>query len=338
MEESFDREVRPYLDLVDALRHVGVHQEISLPQIAVMGDQSSGKSSVLQSLSGIPFPKGTGLVTRCPTQLILSKSSKNASWIAEVSINFKDSTKKQPTGTGTIKSIEKLTEVIEVLTNNLTNGEINGFSTDIIVIKISSPDSPDLTIIDLPGIIRTVTKDQDKAVIQQVNNLIDSYMGQVNTIILAVIPANQDIATIDILERAHKVDPTGERTLGVLTKPDLIGEGNEEEIVQVISNIRKPLLLGYVMLRNLSQKEVNESKNGLVSIKDARDKENNYFKNHKYFKLLPTHLFGADNLSIRLTQLLVKCIKISLPSMKWELESLLENTENEIRLLGVGMN
>jgi interferon-induced GTP-binding protein Mx1 len=205
MEESFDCEVRPYLDLVDALRHVGVHQEISLPQIAVMGDQSSGKSSVLQSLSGIPFPKGTGLVTRCPTQLILTKSAKNSPWIAEVSINFKNSTKKQPAGTGYIHSIEKLTEVIELLTNTLTNGERNGFSTDIIVIKISSPDSPDLTIIDLPGIIRTVTKDQDKAVIQQVNNLIDSYMSQVNTIILAVIPANQDIATIDILERAHKV-------------------------------------------------------------------------------------------------------------------------------------
>jgi interferon-induced GTP-binding protein Mx1 len=306
MEESFDREVRPYLDLVNSLRHVGVHQEISLPQIAVMGDQSSGKSSVLQSLSGIPFPKGTGLVTRCPTQLILTKSAKNSPWIAEVSINFKNSTKKQPAGTGSIHSIEKLTEVIELLTNDLTNGEINGFSTDIIVIKISSPDSPDLTIIDLPGIIRTVTKDQDKAVIQQVNNLIDSYMSQVNTIILAVIPANQDIATIDILERAHKVDPTGERTLGVLTKPDLIGEGNEEEIIQVISNIRKPLLLGYVMLRNLSQKEVNESVgNGLISIKDTREKEKEYFRNHQYFKLLPSHLFGADNLSMKLTKILV---------------------------------
>lgn len=63
-------------------------------------------------------------------------------------------------------------------------------------------------------------------------------------------PPAQDIATVDILERAQKVDPRGERTIGVLTKPDLIGPGNEDEVLAVLHNVRKPLQLGYVMVKN----------------------------------------------------------------------------------------
>lgn len=186
----------------------------------------------------------------------MSKSPKNSPWTAKISINYKTQNRSQPKGTGTVKSIESLCGAISELTNTLTNGELQGFSTDIIVIELSSPESPDLTIIDLPGIIRTATNGQDLAVVQQINDLIDFYIKQKNTIILAVIPSNQDIATIDILERASRGDPKGVRTLGVLTKPDLIGEGSEEEVMQVISNLRKPLLLGYIMVKNLSQKEV----------------------------------------------------------------------------------
>ena len=211
---------------------------------------------MLQSLSGIPFPSGVGLVTRCPTQLIMSKSPKNSPWTAKISINFKDQNRSQPKGTGIVHSVESLCGTISELTNTLTNGESQGFSTDIIVIELSSPESPDLTIIDLPGIVRTTTNGQDLKVIKQINDLIDSYIAQNNTIILAVIPSNQDIATVDILERASKGDPAGVRTLGVLTKPDLIGEGGEDEVLQVVSNLKKPLLLGYILVKNLSQKEV----------------------------------------------------------------------------------
>ena len=210
----------------------------------------------MQSLCGVPFPSGSGLVTRCPTQLILTKSAPNAPWKAKVTVNYKEQGRSQPPGTGPVGSVQELCGVISTLTNTLTKGLTNSFSSDMIVIELSSPESPDLTIIDLPGIIRTTTSGQNVAVVREINDLIDSYIIQENTIILAVIPSNQDIATIDILERASKGDPSGARTLGVLTKPDLIGDGNEEELVQVLNNIRKPLLLGYVMVKNLNQKEV----------------------------------------------------------------------------------
>ena len=253
MEEIFSREVRPVLDLVDSLRDVGISSEISLPQIAVMGDQSSGKSSVLQSISGIPFPRGSGLVTRCPLEMKMKKAEKGSPWKAEVSVRWN---REQPRESGEAKDVHELLEKIQALSNIISDSGINGFSTDSIVIKVSSPDCPDLTLIDLPGIVRTATVGQNKDVIEQVNSLINQYISQPNTIILAVVPSNQDIATIDILERASRIDTTGSRTLGVLTKPDLIGPGNEEEVLQVLLNKRKPLKLGYVMVKNFSQKSI----------------------------------------------------------------------------------
>ena len=148
-------------------------------------------------------------------------------------------------------------------------GGAGNFSTESVVVDLISPDACDLTVVDLPGIIRTVTAGQSISSIEQVNRLIKSYLMDKRTIILAVIPANQDIATVDILERAQGVDPTGERTIGVLTKTDLVGPGNEEEVMAVVNNIRKPLHLGYVMVKNRSQKEILEN----ISTTRARELE-----------------------------------------------------------------
>ena len=99
------------------------------------------------------------------------------------------------------------------------------FSAEVIQVSVQSPTTPNLSLIDLPGIIRTTIYGQEKRVIANVNELLDSFMRQPETVILAVIPSNQDIATIDVLERAYEYDPAGVRTIGVLTKPDLIDKG-----------------------------------------------------------------------------------------------------------------
>jgi len=103
---------------------------------------------------------------------------------------------------------------------------------------------PDLTLIDLPGIVRTTTSGQSKHVISMVDNLIDKYLQQERTIVLAVIPADIDIAVVDILERAQKADPNGDRTIGVLTKVDKVSAGEEEQVINVLQNVLKPLKLG----------------------------------------------------------------------------------------------
>ncbi|CAM9383395.1 unnamed protein product, partial [Discosporangium mesarthrocarpum] len=210
LDEAIEREVRPWLDLVDTLRSQGIEEELSLPQIAVMGDQSCGKSSVLEALSGVQFPRGSGLVTRCPVQLIMKRASPGEGWQGNARVVWhRKGGGDQPKGAGRVSSPDKLVSVIETLMTAVCQGQANGFSTDSIAIEISSPECPDLTLIDLPGIVRTAVKGQSQGVIMEVNGLIESYLSSERTIILAIVPSNQDVATVDILERAKLVRGNG---------------------------------------------------------------------------------------------------------------------------------
>jgi interferon-induced GTP-binding protein Mx len=140
-----------------------------MPQICVMGDQSSGKSSVLEALSGIPFPRGSGLVTRCPIRMVMKRSRQ---WSALVST----STNPQTTPAKDIEELrllidQKMQELCSANNNNNNNSNNNNsnFSTDTVIVELISPDACDLTVVDLPGIIRTVTAGQSVESIRQVN-------------------------------------------------------------------------------------------------------------------------------------------------------------------------
>lgn len=286
-----------------------------------MGDQSSGKSSVLEALSGVPFPRGSGLVTRCPVRLVMSRAHNDGKWSATASTTLSNNTVLADTPT-------ELTVIISRLTDTLTKST-SGFSTDAILVRLTSPDSPDLTIVDLPGIVRTVTSGQDIQVIAEVNKLIDDYLKEERTIILAVIPSNQDIATVDILERAHLVDPDGERTIGVLTKPDLIGPGNEEEVVAVLNNVRKPLKLGYILVKNRSQAQIQHKNPQNSAVED----EEHFFKSHLTFSCLDQRLLGIKNLTTVLTKLLVSRLQEQLAPMKRQVEIMLSKVRADVRAI-----
>lgn len=285
--------------------------------------QSSGKSSVLEALSGIPFPRGSGLVTRCPIRLVMRKARVGEFWNATVSTSI------DPHARFPVTEVNALSVVINKLTETLCSRGSTGFSTDQIVVELVSPDACDLTVVDLPGIIRTVTTGQSVNVIEQVNKLIQNFLSDPRTIILAVIPANQDIATVDILERALYVDPSGERTVGVLTKIDLIGPGAEEEVLAVVNNVRKPLALGYIMVKNRSQKDLNSN----VSTVQARENESDYFKNHSVFRNCDPKLYGVQQLSKKLTLLLVSRIQREFLPIRQEVENRLNDVRAEIRAM-----
>lgn len=183
---------------MDDLRKLGLEKDLPIPQVAVMGDQSSGKSSVLEAISGIPFPRGTGLVTRCATQRSMSHGSK-----------YSASIRAGKTGTPMeISSNSKMTAMIESSTQQLC-GKTDFCTDEVIEIKLRSPGSPDLTLIDLPGIVRTTTDGQDAEVIGRVDRLLKKYIAQERAIVLAVIPATSDIATGGILQMASEADPGG---------------------------------------------------------------------------------------------------------------------------------
>ena len=242
LNDVIDEQVGPMVQLVDQLRAVGIEKDMPIPQIAVMGDQSSGKSSVLEAVSGVPFPRGSGLVTKCATELRMRKSPPGLQWKAKAFLSWE---KPQPSTAGDVESPQELSTVIENLTEALllARGGATFESEHSIVIELEAPNTPNLTVIDLPGIVRTRVEGQGETVMRDVDRLLDKYMQQERTIILAVIPSNVDIATVDILERASKADPSGVRTIGVLTKPDLIGAGNEDEVMQVLQGMRKPCVL-----------------------------------------------------------------------------------------------
>jgi interferon-induced GTP-binding protein Mx1 len=238
---------RPIIDLADSLREMGVQEKLPIPQIAVMGDQSSGKSSVLEAISGIPFPRGSGLVTRCPTMVIMSRSPV---WSALVLARG------QTYPVDDEKDKEKISEHIKALTRILA-GDGNDFASndEFIEVKLAGPNMPDLTIIDLPGIVRTEMDGQSAGVIEKVKDMLGYYLKQPRTIVLAVIPSNADVATSEILQMAKVVDPGGARTVGVLTKPDLVDKGAEDEVLQVHDDLAHTLIMfmqisAYAVLHN----------------------------------------------------------------------------------------
>ncbi|RHY98457.1 hypothetical protein DYB37_008279 [Aphanomyces astaci] len=188
-----------------------------------MGDTSSGKSSVLSALSGITFPSSGNLTTRCPTQLILTQAK---SFVGTVRLlRFNPAVESLPAKP--IQSIEDVTACIESITQQLVD-QGQAISDDAIEIKLHGPDFPDLTLTDLPGLVRTVGDNEDKAMISRVDKLLQRYLVQDRTIILAVVPANVDMHNTAIIQAAEEADPEGVRTISIITKPDLIDQGAED--------------------------------------------------------------------------------------------------------------
>eukprot|EP00469_Lotharella_globosa_P002761 CAMPEP_0167805126 /NCGR_PEP_ID=MMETSP0111_2-20121227/20983_1 /TAXON_ID=91324 /ORGANISM="Lotharella globosa, Strain CCCM811" /LENGTH=716 /DNA_ID=CAMNT_0007702201 /DNA_START=124 /DNA_END=2271 /DNA_ORIENTATION=- len=316
--------VRPIIDVVDELRAVGLQTQINLPQIAVVGDQSSGKSSLLEAISGVAFPKGTGTVTRCATQLSMKNGTE---WCASVSVAIAAKEGKDNTVRDVAKNVgnaDELTKHLELLKEEFSKD----FSDDVIQVHLTSPDVPDLTIIDLPGIIRSSTGALTKEDMEQVDAMIKKYIVQSRTIILATIPANVDIATVDVLQRAQDIDQDGRRTIGVITKPDLVDKGAEKEALAVLTGQRKKLLHGYYMVKNRSQQQLNEN----VSLAEARDMEMNFFEQSFYKDHLPR--LGINALSKALTQVLVQTIRDSLPAMMQEIETKRTDCRKELKQIG----
>ena len=174
---------------------------------------------------------------------------------------------------------------------------------------------------------------QDRGAIREVTELIQGYVKQDRTILLVVIPCTQDVATIEALEWASRADVNGKRTIGVLTKPDLIDDGAENEVAQVLLNKRKPLNLGYVMVKNRSQREIIEN----ISISEVRENEKNYFKDHPTWSSMNGEFFGIQNLISKITQLYVARIFDEIPSMRQEIISNLNNSVNQLKEIGVGV-
>lgn len=206
------QKLRKLITLIDQLRDVGVSDYIKLPRITVLGTQSSGKSSVLESIVGLDFlPRGDGVVTRRPLELRLTHLHDGLD--VKPWATFEELGKEKFTDFDVVrKKIEELTDKVAGNNKNIVDKPI--------VLNISSQSCPDLTLVDLPGITRIPLKNsgQGDDIEKVTKDMAERYCRDPRTIILCVIPANQDISTSDGLKMAREIDKTGDRTIGVLTK------------------------------------------------------------------------------------------------------------------------
>nr|AAR99714.1 interferon inducible Mx protein [Dicentrarchus labrax]AAR99715.1 interferon inducible Mx protein [Dicentrarchus labrax] len=323
LNQQYEEKVRPCIDLIDSLRSLGVEKDLALPAIAVIGDQSSGKSSVLEALSGVALPRGSGIVTRCPLELKMKRKKEGEEWYGKISYQDFEEEIEDPADVE-----KKIREAQDEMA-----GVGVGISDDLISLEIASPDVPDLTLIDLPGIARVAVKGQPENIGDQIKRLIQKFITKQETISLVVVPCNVDIATTEALNMAQRVDPDGERTLGILTKPDLVDKGTEETVVDIVHNEVIHLKKGYMIVKCRGQKEITEK----VSLTEAIEREKAFFNDHVFFHTLYNDGHATvPKLAEKLTLELVHHIEKSLPRLEEQIEEKLQQTRAELERYGNG--
>jgi hypothetical protein len=183
------------------------------------------------------------------------------------------------------------------------------FSDNVLELEIKGPDESHLSIIDVPGIFKNTTSGRTtKNDIAMVRSMVLGYMQNPRSIMLAVVPANVDIATQEIVEMARDEDPQELRTLRILTKPDLVDEGAEGKIVQLINDGNAKGQLGWILVRNLSQKQMS---NGNVD----RDTEEALFHHTSPWNQVVPENYGIGALKARLQELLTATVRREFPSV-----------------------
>ena len=222
---------RKMIEIRGILQQVGQSDSLTLPSIVVIGSQSSGKSSVLEAIVGHEFlPKGSNMVTRRPIELTLVNTPEAATEYGEF----------PNLGLGRITDFVHIQKTLTDL--NLAVPPKDCVSDDPIKLSIYSPNVPDLSLIDLPGYIQVVGLDQPLELKQKISDLCDKYI-QAPNIILAISAADVDLANSTSLRASRRVDPRGERTIGVVTKMDLV---DAPRGAGILHDKKYPLRLGYV--------------------------------------------------------------------------------------------
>ncbi|KAK5119029.1 hypothetical protein LTR62_000240 [Meristemomyces frigidus] len=222
---------RKMIEIRSLLQTIGQSDTLTLPSIVVVGSQSSGKSSVLEAIVGHEFlPKGSNMVTRRPIELTLVNTPRAHAEYGEF----------PALGLGKITDFSQIQKTLTDL--NLAVPVEDCVSDDPIQLKIYSPNVPDLSLIDLPGYIQVEAFDQPTELKTKIQDLCDKYIQPPN-VILAISAADVDLANSTALRASRRVDPRGERTIGVVTKMDLV---DPVRGAQILADRNYPLRLGYV--------------------------------------------------------------------------------------------
>ncbi|KAH9007591.1 P-loop containing nucleoside triphosphate hydrolase protein [Lactarius deliciosus] len=338
---------RKMLDAVNRLRATGAQLDLDIPIIAVLGSQSAGKSSLIEAISGITLPRASGTCTRCPTECQLSHSSEP--WRCVVSlrrvtdaegkalsqpqkIDFGDAIFEKPLVTERIRRAQcailnpgtSPEKFLEASDDVLEERQLS-FSSNTICLEIYGRDVDDLSFVDLPGLI-VGGEPRDSRLVQQ---LAEEHISKESCIILLTITCETDFENQTAHRLAAQFDPSGARTIGVLTKPDRIPAGEE---ALWIGKIRSGGVDGGVEYFSVKNPDSQDIKNG-ITYEQARENEAEFFSNREPWSSLEwlcQRRLGTDKLTKRLGQVLSSLISKRLPELQEELDRLLEQTQQEI--------
>ncbi|KAF8591661.1 hypothetical protein K439DRAFT_1626647 [Ramaria rubella] len=357
-ETEYAKKRGDLMKLISSLRSIGAQADLDLPRIVCIGNQSAGKSSLIEAISQIHVPRDSGTCTRCPMECRLSSSSENDPWSANITlrIEFDSSGTRLPeTKTycfggvindadavelnlrraqaailnwGSRSYDEFVTMDQETLVKGSHNQEQLKFSKNVVCIAISGPKLTDLVFIDLPGLIQNAEEDMISLVERTVTEQIAG-----NSIILVTLPMSDDLENQKAALLAKKQDPEGSRTIGVLTKPDTLTTGatrSRSAWLDVIEGRNHPLKHGYYCTR---QPEDSDRAKG-ITFDDAREAELTFFKNTSPWSTsIQKQRFGTRNLTEKLSTLLSQKIDESLPHLRSELKAAIDRTNAELATL-----
>lgn len=326
------------LDAIDSLRSCGINKNIPLPQIIVCGDQSSGKSSLLAALSGVPFAiKGT-LCTRFPIEIVLRNSSHASASVRIVPHHSRSETERQRLSNFEAKlpsfdDVSRLSDMIEEAKKAmglLTSG--NAFSSDVLHVEINGPQCPHLTLVDLPGLIHSGNRQQSATDVHLIKDIVQRYMEEPRSIILAVISAKNDYANQIVLQLCQSKPDIRERTLGVVTKPDTLHPGSDSEAMYLglMRNEDVKFGHGWHAVRNPDSEISGSAKPAAFS-----QEEKAFFSTGTWASSgLPPSSLSVGSLILRLGNILFDKIESALPRLVDELSHELLASEGQLIKLG----
>lgn len=327
LDELNTEEAKAVHKLTDKLSSCGVGRIVNLPQIIVVGEQSAGKSSVLEAITRVRFPVHSGVCTRFATELVLRRSTETS---VDVSVRYAARSTKSEAFQRKGFRDEDLPDIIKEARKCMNLPETSReFSKDVLRLEISGPNMFPLTLVDLPGLYGNNTDEQSEEGIAIVDQLVGSYMKQTSSIVLVVVQASGDIASHSALRKVKKYDPKLERTLGLITKPDLTKPGLKAEKMHISlarnEDSTTKLKLGWHVLRNRAEDEDNL---------EARDAKEAAFFETGAWAALPPKDRGVGSLRKKLSGVLLKHIQNNLGRVVDDIEERLKERREELDRLG----
>ncbi|KAK0443665.1 P-loop containing nucleoside triphosphate hydrolase protein [Desarmillaria tabescens] len=360
-QTEYAQRCREVMELYRALQELGADGLFpTLPKIIVIGGQSTGKSSLVEAVSGINVPRDSGTCTRCPMECIMLSSS--LTWSCTIYLNFKyasdgskldisDGVQFGPviTDRDTVelwirraqaailchhRPKEDFMSMSTVDLRNLatTDSQILPFSRNFVQVELRDPDLTDLSFVDLPGIIHNADED----IIELVRSLVVSYIEESeNTIVLITIPMSDDIEMQAAVKLAKSKDPAGDRTIGVLTKPDMLtmgASGAREKWREIIlgQDQRHKLKHGYYCVRLPDDDERRRN----ISRDESQAAAQQFFeRTSPWREFSDRSRFGIQALVRDINRLLVVLIENYIPTLKESVNRLLTSDRAEYSTL-----